>query len=65
MARSCNMNNILLDVVSTGKSLKRITQEEHKHVYGDTRISDKSGNCKKKKKKSEQNNLKILKDTNF
>lgn len=35
MARSGYMTNILLDVVSTGKSLTRITQEEHKHVYGD------------------------------
>lgn len=44
MARSGNMNHILLDVVSTGKSLKRITQEEYKHVYGDARISHESGN---------------------
>lgn len=42
------MNNILLDVFNTGKSLKGIAPEEHKHVFGDVRISDKSGNLKKK-----------------
>lgn len=50
-ARSCNMNNILSDVISIEKSLKGITPEEHKHVFGNVRISDKSGNFKKKEKK--------------
>lgn len=49
-ARSCNLNNILSDVISIEKSLKGITPEEHKHVFGNVRISDKSGNFKKKKK---------------
>lgn len=61
MARSCNMNNVLLDVVSTGKLLKRITQEELKHVYGDIRISDKSGNFRKVSTKE----FKIFKRTQF
>lgn len=42
------MNSILLDVITTVKSLKRITPEDHKHVYGDVRISNESGNLKKK-----------------
>lgn len=39
--RSCNMNNILLDLISIGKSLKGITPEKCKPGFGGIRISDK------------------------
>lgn len=48
------MNNVLLDVISTGKFLKAITPEEHKPGLGGVRISGKSGNFQKIKNKTIQ-----------
>lgn len=48
------MNNVLLDVISTGKFLKAITPEEHKPGLGGVRISGKSGNFQKIKNKKKK-----------
>lgn len=48
------MNNILLDAITTVKSLKRTTPEDHKRVFGNVRISNKSGNFKENKAKHPQ-----------